>query len=96
MYNFAFLLSYVLAGSGMYLLAKSLTGSRSAAVLAGVAFAFAPYRVAQAPHLQVLNVGLDADRALGASSILYERLSGRADGLRSSVRVPGALERVYL
>ena len=56
-YNFAFLLSYVLAGSGMYLLAKSLTGSRSAAVLAGVAFAFAPYRVAQAPHLQVLMSG---------------------------------------
>lgn len=56
-YNVAFLFSYVLAGSGMYLLVKSLTGQRWAAALAGVAFAFCPYRVAQAPHLQVLMTG---------------------------------------
>ena len=56
-YNFAVVVSYVLAGTGMYLLALSLTGSRLAAVVSGVAFAFVPYRVAQLPHLQVLMAG---------------------------------------
>ena len=53
-YNAAVVLSYVLAGAGMYLLAGSVTGSRVAAVVAGVAFACLPYRVAQLAHLQVL------------------------------------------
>jgi hypothetical protein len=56
-YNVAFLLSYVLAGCGMYLLVKSLTGNIWGAIVAGVAFAFCPYRVAQVPHLQVLMSG---------------------------------------
>ena len=56
-YNVAFLFSYVLAGSGMYLLAVSITGNRLAAVVSGVAFAFLPYRVAQLSHLQVLMFG---------------------------------------
>ena len=56
-YNIAFLFSYVLAGSGMYLLAVSITGNRLAAVVSGVAFAFLPYRVAQLPHLQMLMFG---------------------------------------
>ena len=55
-YNVAFLFSYVLAGSGMYLLAVSITGNRLAAVVSGVAFAFLPYRVAQLPHLQTLHM----------------------------------------
>ena len=56
-YNVAFLLSYVVAGCGMYLLAASLTGSRAAGVIAGVCFAFVPYRVTQVSHLQVLTYG---------------------------------------
>ena len=56
-YNVAFLLSYVLAGSGMYLLVRALTGQRWAATLAGLAFAFCPYRVSQISHLQVLMGG---------------------------------------
>ena len=56
-YNVAFLGSYVLAGSGMYLLVRSLTGSRWAGVLAGIAFAFCPYRGVQVFHLQVLMSG---------------------------------------
>jgi hypothetical protein len=56
-YNTAFLFSYVLAGSGMYLLVRSLTANRWAGVLAGIAFAFCPYRVAQIYHLQVLMSG---------------------------------------
>jgi hypothetical protein len=56
-YNLAFLGSYVLAGVGTYLLARSLWQSRSAAWVASVAFAFAPYRVAHISHLQMLVSG---------------------------------------
>ena len=43
-YNVAHLGSFVLAGTGMYLLTKSITGSRLAGVVGGMAFAFLPYR----------------------------------------------------
>ena len=56
-YGIAFLLSYVLAGSGMYLLARELTGRRGAAFLAGVGFAFTPIRALHVSHLQVLAWG---------------------------------------
>ncbi|HIM15754.1 MAG TPA: hypothetical protein EYM31_08310 [Acidobacteria bacterium] len=56
-YNVAYLGSFVLAGTGMYLLTKSITGSRLAGVVGGMAFAFLPYRADQAPHLQVLLYG---------------------------------------
>ena len=56
-YNIAVVFSYVLAGTGMYLLAFWLTGSRVGAVVAAVAFAFLPFRVAHWPHLQVLMFG---------------------------------------
>lgn len=57
MYNVAFLLSFVLAGSGMYLLTRTLTGRRDAALVAGCAFAFCQYRWIQVSHLQVLMWG---------------------------------------
>jgi len=56
-YNVAFLVSYVLAGSGMYLLARRLTGSRMAAIVAGMAFAFCPFRISHVSHLQLLLYG---------------------------------------
>ncbi len=56
-YNIALLGSIVLAGLGMYLLARELTGRRDAAWLAGLLFACLPYRVAQLTHLQVLMAG---------------------------------------
>jgi hypothetical protein len=55
--NLAFLGSYVLAGTGMYLLARALWGRTDAAFLAALAFAFAPHRVMHVPHLQVLMSG---------------------------------------
>jgi hypothetical protein len=54
-YNVLFLLTIVLSGLGMYLLVRELTGLPLAAVLAGLAFAFAPYRIDQFEHLQVLS-----------------------------------------
>jgi hypothetical protein len=54
-YNLLFLSTFVLSGVGMYLFVRELTGRRSAAFIAGVAFAFAPYRISQYSHLQVLS-----------------------------------------
>jgi hypothetical protein len=56
-YNVAFIGSYVLAGTGMYLLARDLCGRRDAAVLASLVFAFGPYRAGHVSHLQVLFSG---------------------------------------
>jgi hypothetical protein len=54
-YNLLFLSTYVLSGLGMYLLVRELTGSAAAAFVAGLLFAFAPYRLAQLSHLQLLS-----------------------------------------
>ena len=54
--NMAFLASYLLAGGGMYLLVRDLTGSRLAGFVSGVAFAFLPYRTFDT-RIQVLMYG---------------------------------------
>ena len=54
-YNLLFLSTYVLSGLGMFLFGRELTGSRAAGFVAGLAYAFAPYRVTSLPHLQVLS-----------------------------------------
>src|SRR5437868_11412638 len=54
-YNLLFLSTFVFAGLGAFLLGRELTGSAAAGFVAGLAFAFAPYRIASLPHLQVLS-----------------------------------------
>ncbi|MDA1305640.1 MAG: hypothetical protein O2917_00075 [Acidobacteria bacterium] len=54
-YNLLFLSTFVLSGLGAFLLVRELTGSTAAGVVAGLAFAFAPYRLSQFSHLQVLS-----------------------------------------
>ena len=54
-YNLLFLSTFVLSGLGVYLLVRDLTGRPLAAFIAGLAFAFAPYRISQHSHLQVLS-----------------------------------------
>ena len=54
-YNVAFLSTFPLSALGMFLLVQNLTGCRSAAFLAGVAYGFAPYRFGTLAHLQVLS-----------------------------------------
>ncbi len=54
-YNLLFLSTFVLSGLGMYLFVRELTGDGRAAFVAGLLFAFAPYRFPQSPHLQVLS-----------------------------------------
>jgi len=54
-YNLLFLSTFVLSALGMFLFARELTGHDEAALIAGLAFAFTPYRIASIPHLQVLS-----------------------------------------
>ncbi len=54
-YNLLFISTFVLSGLGVFLLVRDLTGRPVAAFVAGLAFAFAPYRIDQFPHLQVLS-----------------------------------------
>jgi hypothetical protein len=54
-YNLIFLSTFVLSGLGMFLFARELTGNWEGAMVAGLAYAFAPYRMASLPHLHVLS-----------------------------------------
>lgn len=56
-HNVVFLLSFVLAFAGMYYLTQYLTGSRMAALVAAVLFAFCPYIFARTAHVQLLFTG---------------------------------------
>jgi len=53
LFNAALLAAFVLTGLATFILALDLTGDRTAAFLAGLLFAFAPYRFAHIPHLQL-------------------------------------------
>jgi hypothetical protein len=54
-YNAALIASFVLSGIGAYTLAYILTRRADAAFVAGLAYAFAPYRLAHVAHIQVLS-----------------------------------------
>lgn len=51
--NLLNLAAIAMSGVGMYLLARRLTGSTGAAIVAGMVFAFAPYRAAHLHHLEL-------------------------------------------
>ena len=54
-YNIAFLVSFPLCALAAHLLAYELTRRHDLALVAGLAFGFAPYRMAQLAHVQVLS-----------------------------------------
>lgn len=54
-YNVVFLSTFVLSGLGMFLFVRQLTGSARAAFVAGLIYAFTPYRIGQFSHVQVLS-----------------------------------------
>jgi hypothetical protein len=56
-YNVLFILLHALAFVGAYALVRQLGAGRTAAAVAGAAFAYAPWRWAQAGHMHVLSVG---------------------------------------
>lgn len=54
-YNVTLIATYILSALGGYFLGYTLTRRHDAAFVAGIAFGFAPYRLAQVPHIQVLS-----------------------------------------
>jgi hypothetical protein len=56
-YDLVFLFAYALAFAGAYLLARELGLGRGGAAVAGAAFAFAPFRLEQDGHMQVISSG---------------------------------------
>jgi hypothetical protein len=54
-YNLVFLATFALSGLGMFLLVRELTGSARAAFVAGLFYAFYPYRLGQFPHVQTMS-----------------------------------------
>lgn len=54
-HNVVLFLSFSLSGLGMYYLARHLTGHRGASLIAGLIFAFAPYRFGHLSHLPLLT-----------------------------------------
>lgn len=53
-YNVTILAAYLFSALGAYFLGYTVTRRHDAAFVAGIAYAFAPYRIAQVPHVQVL------------------------------------------
>jgi len=56
-HGLATLLGFAFCGYGTFRLARTLTGSNGAAWVAGITFAFIPYRFGQLPHLIYLFAG---------------------------------------
>jgi hypothetical protein len=53
--NILYLLSFILSSWGVYLLLRELSGDDGSAILAGVIFAFSPYRLGKFGHLHILS-----------------------------------------
>ncbi len=56
-HNFVVLVSFILSFVGTYYLCRYLTGSRPAAAVAGVLFAYCPFVFARTAHIQLLLIG---------------------------------------
>lgn len=56
-YDLVFLLAHGIAFAGVYLLVRQLGFGRSAAAVAGAAYAFNPFRLTHAIHLNILSSG---------------------------------------
>jgi hypothetical protein len=72
-YNVALILSSWLSATFAFLLARRLTGSLMAGIIAGIAFGFAPYRIGHLSHLQVLTAQWMALALFAMHSYLDDR-----------------------
>lgn len=75
-YNAAFFLSFVLCGIAAHLLGHVLTRRHAVSFVAGLAFAFAPYRMSQLSHIQVLSAYW-MPIALAALHLFFQRRQAR-------------------
>ena len=76
----------MIAFCGAYYLARYLTGSRPAAVVAGVLFAFCPFIFARTAHIQLLFIG-----GLPFCLLAFHRLVDRPTVARAVTLGVGAL-----
>jgi hypothetical protein len=73
-YDLVFLFAYALAFFGAYLLARELGIGPAGATVAGAAYAFAPFRLEQDGHLQVISSGgIPLCLALGVRGVRLSR-----------------------
>ncbi|MEQ1573416.1 MAG: discoidin domain-containing protein [Vicinamibacterales bacterium] len=72
-YNLITLLTFPLSGAAMYLLVYRLTRSAPGALIAGLAFGFAPFRISQLPHIQMLAAFWAPLALLGLHAFLESR-----------------------
>ena len=86
LFNAVLVAAFVSSGYAAFLLAYDLSGSRLAAALAGILFAFAPYRFAHIPHLQ-LQLAFGIPMSLYFARRILEGPSGLGPlvGLASSI-----------
>lgn len=85
-YNLSLLLAFPLSGLAMYALVLRLTQRPAAAFLAGLAFAFAPYRISHLPQIQVQFVFWAPLALLGLHAFLEAGGRGEGEGWRGGER----------
>ena len=88
-YDALFLFAYALCFAGAWLLARELGANRVGAAVAGLAFAYAPWRLEQEGHLHVDLQRRDPARAVPAAARLPARLGRRRSSPAGSSR-PGS------
>jgi hypothetical protein len=79
-FNFAFILSMVLGGTGGYYLVRYLVRDRRAAAVSGIAFAFCAYVFARTPQMQLLMTA-----GLPFSMLAFHRVADRPTARRAIV-----------
>jgi hypothetical protein len=79
-HNSVVLLSFVLSATGMYYLARYLTGDRRAAAVSAACFAFCPYLFAHTAHIQLLMTA-----GLPFSMLAFHRVADQPSPGRGAV-----------
>ncbi len=91
-YNLLFVLAHALAFAGAYALARQLGCRPIGAIVAGAAFAYAPWRLAHAGHLNILSSGaIPLSLAMLARGHGYGRGGYQPDRVRPRWVIAGAL-----
>jgi hypothetical protein len=85
--NFAILSAFFLAAFTAYALGRRLTGSRSAATIVGLSYAFCPFVFAHIPHIQLLMTFGPALALLAMHRLIDEPTIGRAAWLGAALAV---------
>ncbi|GAA1416548.1 hypothetical protein [Catellatospora coxensis] len=85
-YNVMYVLLHALAFFGAYVLLRQLGSGKTGAAVAGAAFAYAPWRLAQAGHMHVMSVG---GIALALAMLARGHGFSLRHGYRPELRKPG-------